>query len=140
MTEGPTRGASALKSIPTIIAAGALITVLILWLTGRQEAAVIALFVGLLALVFTPVSSTARNRNRRSTVPLRRHSIPLSVTNHVWRRDSGRCVECGAQGRLEFHHIVPLAEGGESTASNIQLLCADCVRKKGDSPQTPSES
>jgi hypothetical protein len=33
---------------------------------------------------------------------------------------AGRCSETGF---LEFHHVVPFAEGGRTTAANIQLRC-----------------
>ena len=45
----------------------------------------------------------------------------------------GRCVECRTNIRSGYHldHILPLARGGESTLSNLQLLCADCNLHKG---------
>lgn len=59
--------------------------------------------------------------------------VPLSqeVKLEVWRRDGGRCVECGSQEKLEFDHIIPVAMGGSNTARNIQLLCETCNRRKG---------
>jgi 5-methylcytosine-specific restriction endonuclease McrA len=47
----------------------------------------------------------------------------------VWRRDEGRCAFIGERGRcqetggLEFHHVVPYAQGGAATTENIQLRC-----------------
>jgi hypothetical protein len=47
----------------------------------------------------------------------------------VWQRDDSRCAFVGTEGRcaergfLEFHHVVPFAEGGAATADNIQLRC-----------------
>jgi hypothetical protein len=47
----------------------------------------------------------------------------------VWERDGGRCAFVGKDGRcrergfLEFHHVIPFAEGGETTARNLQLRC-----------------
>lgn len=61
-----------------------------------------------------------------------RESIPASVRREVWRRDQGRCVECGSQERLEFDHIIPYSKGGSSTARNIRLLCEACNREKSD--------
>ena len=58
-------------------------------------------------------------------------SIPSRVRIFVWRRDQGRCVECGTNERLEYDHIIPVAKGGSNTARNLQLLCAVCNRKKG---------
>jgi len=62
----------------------------------------------------------------------RRERIPDDVRREVWRRDCGRCVECGNNENIEFDHIIPWAKGGSSTARNIQLLCESCNRKKSD--------
>lgn len=59
-----------------------------------------------------------------------RQSIPESVRNEVWRRDLGRCINCGSQNKLEFDHIIPISKGGSNTARNLQLLCEACNRKK----------
>ena len=51
--------------------------------------------------------------------------IPSSVKLEVWKRDSGKCVTCGATNELHFDHILPYSKGGTSLkADNIQLLCA----------------
>lgn len=60
-------------------------------------------------------------------------SIPGSVKDAVWRRDQGRCANCGSQRRLEFDHIIPYAKGGSNTYRNIQLMCETCNRAKSDS-------
>jgi hypothetical protein len=55
----------------------------------------------------------------------RRRLIPSAVKQQVWKRDQGRCVECGATDELHFDHVVPFSKGGTSlTAENVQLLCA----------------
>ncbi len=57
--------------------------------------------------------------------------IPTSVKLKVWKRDSGKCVKCGANNELHFDHIVPFSKGGTSLkAENIQLLCARHNLKK----------
>ena len=63
----------------------------------------------------------------------RRERIPEDVRIFVWKRDGGRCVQCGSQEKLEFDHIIPVAKGGSNTARNIQLLCETCNRRKSDS-------
>lgn len=59
--------------------------------------------------------------------------IPTPVKVEVWRRDAGRCVECGATDNLHFDHDVPYSKGGSSiTAANVKLLCARHNLSKGD--------
>ena len=51
--------------------------------------------------------------------------IPTPVKLTVWKRDRGRCVECGSGDNLHFDHVIPYSRGGSSlVAENIQLLCA----------------
>ncbi len=46
-------------------------------------------------------------------------------------RDQHTCQECGVAGcRLEVHHIVPVAFGGESELYNVVTLCVQCHRAK----------
>jgi hypothetical protein len=61
----------------------------------------------------------------------RRQPIPQDVKLLVWQRDQGRCTACGSQNDLEYDHVIPLAMGGSNTDRNLQLLCADCNRRKG---------
>jgi hypothetical protein len=63
----------------------------------------------------------------------KREPIPDDVKLYVWRRDGGKCVKCGSQEKLEFDHVIPLSKGGSNTARNIQILCQECNRTKGDS-------
>lgn len=65
--------------------------------------------------------------------PRQRRGIPQQIRVAVWQRDSGRCVECGSQDKLEFDHIIPVALGGANTDRNVQLLCQTCNRRKGAS-------
>jgi hypothetical protein len=60
-----------------------------------------------------------------------REPIPEAVRHEVWRRDQGRCVDCGSRSSLEFDHIIPWSEGGSNTARNLELRCESCNRRKG---------
>lgn len=60
----------------------------------------------------------------------RRESIPERVRREVWRRDGGRCVDCGSRERLEYDHIIAVSRGGANTARNIELRCETCNRRK----------
>jgi 5-methylcytosine-specific restriction endonuclease McrA len=59
----------------------------------------------------------------------RSRHVPASVRREVWARDGGQCAFVGTDGRcparawLEFHHVVPYADGGAANASNLQLRC-----------------
>lgn len=59
--------------------------------------------------------------------------IPSRVKLEVWKRDSGRCIQCGAQTRLHFDHIIPYSKGGSSKdPANIQILCSRHNLQKHD--------
>jgi len=65
--------------------------------------------------------------------PRQRRAIPDRIKVFVWQRDGGKCVQCGSTEKLEYDHIIPLSRGGSNSARNIQLLCQDCNRRKGNS-------
>ena len=62
----------------------------------------------------------------------RSRTITEDVKDSVWRRDEGKCTQCGSNENLEFDHIIPHSKGGANTKRNIQLLCEPCNRKKSD--------
>jgi hypothetical protein len=62
--------------------------------------------------------------------------IPAEIKLEVWKRDRGRCVQCGSKDNLHFDHIIPFSKGGSSlVAVNIQLLCARHNLEKRDKIQ-----
>jgi hypothetical protein len=63
----------------------------------------------------------------------RREAIPERVRHEVWRRDQGKCVDCGSRERLEFDHIIPISKGGSNTVRNLELRCEVCNRRKAAS-------
>lgn len=70
------------------------------------------------------VTTTVRNRDRE-------------VRDFALSRAQGKCELCGATGFqlpdgrtfLETHHVVPLAEGGADSASNVVALCPNHHRE-----------
>lgn len=72
----------------------------------------------------------------RANEAKRSRIIPTAIKLAVWKRDRGRCVECGADDELHFDHIVPYSRGGSSmVADNVQLLCARHNLMKSDKIQ-----
>ena len=61
-----------------------------------------------------------------------RKPIPESVRHEVWRRDQGKCVQCGSNRNLEYDHLIPFSRGGSNTARNLRLLCEACNRTKSN--------
>lgn len=76
----------------------------------------------------TKVAAVERPRASRATARGSRH-IPAAVKRQVWKRDGGQCAFRGPRGRctetgfLEFHHVVPFADGGKMTSDNLELRC-----------------
>jgi hypothetical protein len=87
-----------------------------------------ALTVLLRDLERTKFAATDRPRPGRGANS-RSRRIPAVVRRSVWNRDGGRCRFSGPAGRcadtsrLEFHHVVPFAVGGETSVKNIELRC-----------------
>jgi 5-methylcytosine-specific restriction endonuclease McrA len=57
--------------------------------------------------------------------------IPAAVRDEVYVRDGGQCTftgadetRCESRKGLEIDHVIPVAAGGTSDASNLRLLCA----------------
>jgi hypothetical protein len=72
----------------------------------------------------------AANRPRSKTLRAAHgRRVPAAVKREVWARDGGQCAfvgvtgRCTERGRLEFHHVVPFADGGATDAANLELRC-----------------
>jgi 5-methylcytosine-specific restriction endonuclease McrA len=68
---------------------------------------------------------------RSEASPRRRDPIPRDVRLTVFTRDEGRCVECASSFDIQYDHVIPVALGGATSVENLQILCADCNRRKG---------
>ena len=92
-----------------------------------------AIFERALSLLLTELRKTrhaAVDRPRATSLTGRTgRYVGAAVKRAVWERDQGRCAFVGAAGRctergfLEYHHLVPHAEGGATTAENLELRC-----------------
>jgi tetratricopeptide (TPR) repeat protein len=67
---------------------------------------------------------------KKRQVTNQRMPIPTEVKKTVWKRDGGKCVNCGSEVELQYDHIIPVVKGGSSTIENIQILCKTCNHKK----------
>jgi 5-methylcytosine-specific restriction endonuclease McrA len=60
----------------------------------------------------------------------RTRHVAAAVAREVYVRDEGRCTFCSDDGRrcserhlLQLDHVIPHAEGGEPTVTNLRLRC-----------------
>lgn len=88
-------------------------------------------------LLFSPLL-----RGRREAVGVCANYTPrypgLRLRMEVLKRDRYKCKMCGRSPAqfphlwLEVDHDIPWAEGGSTTLGNLQTLCNECNRGKGD--------
>ena len=62
----------------------------------------------------------------------KRKRVPREGREKVFRRDGGRCVQCGDNFDLQYDHIIPWSRGGADSVQNLQLLCSRCNQSKGN--------
>ena len=71
---------------------------------------------------------------------LKRVRIPEWAKTAVFFRDKGFCSFCfknissliNSENDRHYDHIIPLSKGGLNDISNLQLLCSECILKKGN--------
>ena len=94
--------------------------------------------------VFTLVLHTANAKNLHRFTwnqivsfnpELERSLMTSSLRREILVRDNYRCRHCGftshnAKG-LHIDHVYPVARGGRTVSSNLQVLCAPCNLSKG---------
>jgi len=73
-------------------------------------------------------------------VTSRKRQVKFSREN-VWARDKGRCQYCGQvvhRDDFTYDHVVPRAQGGHTTWTNVVVACGPCNQKKGG--RTPQQA
>ena len=73
----------------------------------------------------------------RTDIPEREVSRSKGIRAQLFARQKGKCRGCERDfyySALELDHIVPLSKGGQDGNSNLQLLCGNCNKVKGDRP------
>ncbi len=86
----------------------------------------------------TPVDRVRprRTQKKRHDPSDSRH-IPLSLRYQILKRDSFRCVGCGASPStklgcvLHVDHILAFSNGGKTLVENLRTLCEECNLGKG---------
>lgn len=72
----------------------------------------------------------------------RRHKKAVKFSRiNIYGRDKYSCQYCGAKkriGDLTYDHVVPRAQGGKTTWSNIATACESCNRRKAN--RTPEQA
>ncbi len=72
----------------------------------------------------------------------RRPQKPVKFSRvNIYARDKYRCQYCGAKAPisdLSYDHVLPRAQGGKTTWTNIVTCCYRCNRRKGN--RTPQQA
>jgi 5-methylcytosine-specific restriction endonuclease McrA len=100
-------------------------------------------FLGVLLVIFGPLFLRALKLSREQIAKqspelvgaekadARSRRIRKDTVAKVMRRAGGACEQCGSDSDLEIEHLVPVSQGGSNAASNLKLLCGNCIRSKG---------
>lgn len=68
-------------------------------------------------------------------VSRKRDPIDSKLRHEVFKRDSYRCVECGATKEnsiLHVDHKLPVSQGGSDELENLRTLCEKCNLSKSN--------
>ena len=87
--------------------------------------------------LFSKRAYEAKRRARSYGAP---GSFTRRTIENLYVRQRGKCAICFEylNGIFEADHKVPLALGGSNERENIQLLCVECNRRKGQKRLAPS--
>jgi 5-methylcytosine-specific restriction endonuclease McrA len=55
--------------------------------------------------------------------------LPAAIKREVYAKAQGECENCKSRYALQIDHLVPFALGGESTLTNLRLLCRSCNQR-----------
>ena len=70
------------------------------------------------------LAHTTRPRKQQRAPRAGSRHVPSAVKREVWARDDGQCAFVGTAGRcsetgfLEYHHVMPFADGGDTVAAS----------------------
>lgn len=64
-----------------------------------------------------------------------RKLMTTKLRKQIMERDNYTCKICGKympdEVGLQIDHIIPIAKGGKTISSNLQVLCSKCNGSKG---------
>lgn len=70
----------------------------------------------------------------------RKRAVKFSRHN-IYARDRGKCAYCGvriSRDRYTYDHVLPRAQGGQTSWTNVVTSCVFCNQKKGG--RTPEQA
>lgn len=71
------------------------------------------------------------NLNHRAAEVGQSDRLELSDIRAIREFYDHTCLKCSKKPATSPDHVIPLADGGTNTRSNIQLLCTQCNKRKG---------
>lgn len=72
------------------------------------------------------------NLNERSRFYGLGDQLTIEDVRQVLAFYSHTCLNCGTKPATSIDHVKPLASGGQNKLENLQLLCVECNKAKGD--------
>lgn len=78
------------------------------------------------------LSKFADHKRYAKNSPTEKQHIPADIRWAVWERDNFTCRKCGGRQNLAVDHITAESQGGTLSLDNLQTLCNNCNRKKGN--------
>lgn len=72
----------------------------------------------------------ARERGARRRARIEKNGIFKILDKEKKRLVSGPCFYCGAKGKMELDHVIPVARGGRHSIGNLVSACQKCNNRK----------
>ena len=66
---------------------------------------------------------------RRALEKAFNYEVPVKA---IRKMQNSACSYCGASGKIEIDHVVPISKGGRNSEGNLVPACATCNKSKSD--------
>ena len=70
------------------------------------------------------------DRARAGTLKRVSPEVWAKMCAYIKMRDGYRCTKCGSEDELTVDHIIPHANGGQTSYTNLTTLCRRCHKLK----------